>query len=204
MGVSRPFLTQIENDEDRVLGTENLAKAADVLGVSTDYLLGRATEETSSSSASTSIPLTGEVTARGTVKSEALVHNRGGLPRAAADAFTYPERIQVAGAGPRWYAVTSAIDARSTPLGDLRVGDILVLDPTRPPKVGDLVVGSWSIEETEQVDRRLTRLRRIREVEGVLELVPVAEDDPSGILRIGSPGVEVLAVVVELRRKAQT
>jgi transcriptional regulator with XRE-family HTH domain len=142
------------------------------------------------------IPLSGEVVPEGIVQSEALTELiTAGFYRAAPDAFTYPDRVAVDGAGPRWFAITVEVECDPP----LQKGDMLIMAPVadRAPRTGDIVIATIELDD-EQLQK--TRLRQLRDVDGRQWLWPMSPqtgDRPSMVCE----GWEIVAIVVELRRR---
>lgn len=126
------------------------------------------------------IPLDGRIEANGEAIGQRLTREvRPVLHRAAKDAFTYPNRINVPGAKESWWAMT--VNANLVRAG-IRTGDRLVFAPGLQPREGDWVLVTSDTAAYRQlfaadVHEPWMGLRLWRTIDGERWLWPLAEGE---------------------------
>lgn len=195
VGVSRAAVTQWESGETKGLKPENLFAVANVLGVSAEWLgIG--------SGAQQGRGLT--IAERPTRKIPVISTVQAGHPTEVVDAYSAGagmEEVDVTGdiadkIGKHTFALYVDGDSMAPVFSP---GDLVVVDPDRQPKPGDIVIAKLDREEAATLKKYRPR-GHDDEGNEVFELVPLNEDWPTLRVDAKNPG-RVIGVVVEHRRR---
>lgn len=184
-GTSSGYWSDLESGR-RQPGLDLLRSMAEALGTTPGYLADGVDDAVAGT-----VPLAGEVSARGDVVSDVLAADSR-LPRASKRGIDLSRRIPIPDeldAGPRALAIEATATLAD---GPVLAGDVLVLDPDATPEDGDLVAVVYTEEDGDDLHEGGC-LRRFALFRGHPVLLPLVEGDAP---RMVGADWQVAAVVI--------